>query len=141
MIDIKYERVSNEIVPPMKATEDSAGFDLYISEPDMVCSGCTRLLKTGLKLEIPKGYVGLIYSRSGMAKEGFVVANGVGVIDSDYRGEIGVLIHNRTAWDKVFMKGTRIAQIVFQPVPTINLVESTLSETDRGEGGFGSTGS
>ena len=101
--------------------------------------GCTEFIHTGIALEIPTGLVGLIYARSGMAcKRGLAPANKVGVIDSDYRGEIMVALYNQSNETKVITSGDRIAQIVIQPV-TFNEVDE-LSDTTRGEGGFGSTG-
>ena len=93
-------------------------------------------------MEIPKGYVGLIYARSGIAtKRGLAPANKVGVIDSDYRGEVMVALHNHSANTQTIAAGERIAQIVIAPYLTVDFIETDeLSDTVRGEGGFGSTG-
>ena len=104
--------------------------------------GETRLIPTGLALEIPEGYVGLVYARSGMAtKRGLAPANKVGVIDSDYRGELLVALYNQSGVDAVVEPNERIAQLVIAPVllPEYREAES-LGETERGSGGFGSTG-
>ena len=102
----------------------------------------TAFIGTGLSMEIPEGYVGLIYARSGMAcKRGLAPANKVGVIDSDYRGEIMVALYNQSNETKVITSGDRIAQIIIQPVTQFEFNEvDELSDTTRGEGGFGSTG-
>ena len=100
------------------------------------------MIGTGLAMEIPEGYAGLIYARSGLAcKEGLAPANKVGVVDSDYRGEIKVALHNHSASEKTVKKGERIAQIVVTPFLSAEFREADeLSDTVRGEGGFGSTG-
>ena len=105
-------------------------------------SGETKLIPTGIAMEIPEGYVGLICARSGIAvKRGLAPANKVGVIDSDYRGEILVALHNHSAAAQQIENGERIAQIILTPYLAVNYVQSdTLSATDRGAGGFGSTG-
>lgn len=129
---------------PTYATERSAGADIYNM------NGCTvsiephqtAFIKTGLAIEIPDGFVGLVFARSGIAsKRGLAPANKVGVIDSDYRGEWTVALHNHSDAPAVIEGGERIAQVVVVPYvqATFNEVDS-LSETSRGEGGFGSTG-
>ena len=100
------------------------------------------MIGTGLAMEIPEGYAGLVYARSGLAcKEGLAPANKVGVIDSDYRGEIKVALHNHSSERKTVKKGERIAQIVITPFLAADFCEAEqLNQTVRGEGGFGSTG-
>lgn len=130
---------------PTYGSEFSAGADLYAClETDItIAPGETKLIHTGLAMEIPTGLVGLIYARSGLAsKKGLAPANKVGVIDSDYRGEIMVALHNHGTVSQAITDGERIAQIVFAPfyAADFNLVDE-LADTARGTGGFGSTGS
>ena len=120
----------------------SAGFDLYSMVEENIEPGTNKLIKTGISMEIPENYFGAVYARSGLSvKEGLRPANCVGVIDSDYRGEIMVALYNDTNEVKVVKKGDRIAQIVVQPFIDfeINYVDE-LNDTDRSSGGFGSTG-
>ena len=130
---------------PTYGSEFAAGADLYAREdtPVTIAPGETRLIHTGLAMAIPEGLVGLIYSRSGLAsKKGLAPANKVGVIDSDYRGEVMVALHNHSGETRVIEDGERIAQIVFTPYMAASFVEAeSLEDTQRGEGGFGSTGS
>lgn len=141
---VKVKRNGETAILPTKATEGSAGFDLYadISEPVVVRPHETVMLSTGIALEIPEGYFGAIYPRSGIStKRGLRLANCVGVIDSDYRGAVGVPIHNDTNESKYVQPYERVAQIVFQKCEPIEIYEAEeLSDTDRGVGGFGSTG-
>lgn len=124
------------------ATTGSAGIDLPSNEKVHIAQGRTRFMKTGIAVHIPDGYAGVIMSRSGLgSKHGIVVAQGVGLIDSDYRGELIVPLYNRSVHAKTIVIGDRIAQLVIIPVaqPTLLQVNS-LEITDRGTGGFGSTG-
>jgi dUTP pyrophosphatase len=135
---------SNPDLPlPAAATTGAAGFDLRSGEEDFDLEpGCRRLVGTGLRIEIPSGYEGQVRPRSGLAvRHGITVANAPGTIDSDYRGEVRVgLIHLGEEVVRI-RRGDRIAQIVFAPVSAAVLVEvDSLSESDRGEDGFGSTG-
>ena len=99
------------------------------------------LAPTGIKVKVPNGYVGLIFSRSGFAKYGITLANSVGVIDAGYRGEIKIVIHNLSQNPYTFEQGTKVAQMLIQPVEQKQLMEvDSLEDTQRGEGGFGSTG-
>ena len=127
---------------PKKGTEYSAGYDLYSVEETEIKSGETKLVSTGIAAEIPNGYFGGVFARSGLAvKEGLRPANCVAVIDSDYRGEIKVPLHNDSKEDRVITEGERIAQLIIIPFLSVQFNEAeTLSETGRGEGGFGSTG-
>ena len=133
---------ANAIIPTYGSAE-AAGADLYALAASVVRSGETTVVHTGITMEIPKGYVGLICARSGLAtKKGLAPANKVGVIDSDYRGEIMVALHNHSAEDREIAAGERIAQLLLVPYLTAEFNEAdSLSETERGEGGFGSTGS
>lgn len=129
---------------PRYGTEFAAGADLYalLSEPQTVAPGQTVLIHTGLALEIPEGYVGLVYARSGLAsKSGLAPANKVGVIDSDYRGELMVALHNHSSEPRTVSDGDRIAQLVLAPYLAAQFEEAEeLADTARGSGGFGSTG-
>jgi dUTP pyrophosphatase len=141
---ILVKKLDEKAVLPTYGSLDAAGADLYACMPEDVSiqSGETKLIHTGLALEIPKGYAGFLYARSGMAtKRGLAPANKVGVVDADYRGEIMVALYNHSSTVQVVSSGERIAQLVIAPVftPTFELVDG-LSDTDRGNGGFGSTG-
>jgi dUTP pyrophosphatase len=129
---------------PTYGSAEAAGADLYacLPEPVTVHPGETVFVPTGFAMEVPKGCAGLIYARSGLAcKRGLAPANKVGVIDSDYRGEVIVALHNHSANPQTVAQGERIAQLVITPVftPGFRQVE-TLDDTLRGQGGFGSTG-
>jgi dUTP pyrophosphatase len=125
---------------PQNAKEGDAGSDLRASEELIIPSKGRCLVPTGISIAIPRGYVGLIWPRSGLAvKHG--IDSGAGVIDSGYRGEIRVLLFNHSDVDFKVVKGDRIAQILIQKVETPQFVQvETLDETERGAGGFGSTG-
>lgn len=139
---VKIKKLNEGAVLPKYGTEFSAGADLVNSGESVVIeSGETAIIHTGIAMEIPVGLVGLIYARSGLAtKRGLAPANKVGVIDSDYRGEIMVALHNHSSQAQVVEKGERVAQIVITPYVTATFVEGDLDDTIRGEGGFGSTG-
>ena len=139
---VKVKKLVENASLPKYGTEFSAGADL-VNAGDMVVidAGKTVIIHTGIALEIPVGLVGLIYARSGLAtKRGLAPANKVGVIDSDYRGEIMVALHNHTDVSQTVESGERVAQIVITPYVTATFVEGDLDDTVRGEGGFGSTG-
>ena len=141
---INIKKLNENAIVPTYGSPFSAGADLYACEEGdlVIAAGETKLVHTGIALEIPEGLVGLIYARSGLAsKRGLAPANKVGVIDSDYRGEIMVALHNHGLSDQTVAVGERIAQIVFTPYVSadFDLVDE-LSDTVRGEGGFGSTG-
>ena len=131
---------------PIYGTAGSAGADLKSSESVVVRAGQSKLVKTGIKLAIPEGVVGLIHPRSGLAlKSGITVLNTPGTIDSDYRGEIGVILYNTSDEDFYVSVGDRIAQIVFQRFLPATFEYGGVDvpkddETERGDGGFGSTG-
>ena len=127
---------------PSYAREGDAGADLVANESAIIPAGGRGLVKTGLKIAIPSGYVGLVHPRSGLAlKSGITVLNTPGTVDAGYRGEVGVILFNTTAEDFLVSVGDRIAQLVIQQVSiaSFEVVES-LDETSRGVGGFGSTG-
>lgn len=141
---INIKKLSSNAKIPSYATDFAAGCDLYSSSPEKISfnPGETKLIKTGVAMEIPIGYAGLIYARSGLAtKKGLAPANKVGVIDSDYRGEIMVALHNHTNEVKEIDAYERIAQLVITPyVKALFNEVDDLNETKRGENGFGSTG-
>lgn len=141
---INVKKLNPNAIIPTYGSEFSAGADLYACEGGEVTlkAGETRLIHTGIAIEIPCGYVGLIYARSGLAtKRGLAPANKVGVIDSDYRGEIIVALHNHSSIDATVECGERIAQMVIAQAPQFAFEEANeLSSSERGEGGFGSTG-
>ena len=143
-MELRIKKLNSSAVIPSYGSASAAGADLYACEGGEVIikSGETKLIHTGIAMEIPDGYVGLVYARSGIAvKRGLAPANKVGVIDSDYRGEIMVAIHNHSEIEQTIADAERIAQIVIAPYLTVDFVESQeLDETDRGAGGFGSTG-
>lgn len=144
MIKVNFKKLNDKAIKPTYGTEFAAGADLYACEGGEVTIdvGETKLIHTGLSLEIPEGYAGLIYARSGIAtKRGLAPANKVGVIDSDYRGEIMVSLHNHSGKVQTIADGERIAQLVITPFLKVEYTETdTLTDTVRGEGGFGSTG-
>jgi dUTP pyrophosphatase len=144
-VTVKLRRVGERGPPlelPRYATAGAAGVDLRADEPVALAAGERRLVPTGLAVEIPPGYEGQVRPRSGLAaKHGVGMVNAPGTIDSDYRGEVGVLLVNHGQAPVSFERGERIAQLVFAPVVQAELVlVDELSGTDRGAGGFGSTG-
>ena len=144
MQPIKVKKLRPGAHLPTYGTEFSAGADLYacLEEPVTIAPGETKKIPTGLSMEIPVGYGGFIFARSGLAtKRGLAPANKVGVIDSDYRGEFIVVLHNHGDTTQTVCHGERIAQLVITPVFTPGFTEvDELSESLRGAGGFGSTG-
>ena len=141
---IKIKKINDNAKIPTYATEYAAGCDLYalLDTTETFMPGETKLIKTGISMEIPVGYAGLIYARSGLAsKKGLAPANKVGVIDSDYRGEIIVPLHNDTDEFMTVFPQDRIAQLVIMPYLEVDFTEvQDLDSTERGSGGFGSTG-
>ncbi len=138
---IEHDGVKAEL--PHYASAGAAGADLTacVGKDILVKAGETVKIPTGIAIAVPEGYGAFIYARSGLAtKFGLAPANCVGVVDSDYRGEVLVAIHNHSANDYVISKGERIAQLVIAPVMQAEFAEEDLDETARGEGGFGSTG-
>jgi len=138
---VTYTKLSRNAQIPTKATQGSAAYDLYATENVYIPHGETAVVSTGLSMQIPDGWKGEIYSRSGLASKGIFVANSPGKIDSDYRGEIKVILHNTRREIVGIHAGERIAQFEINPVYPIDWEEGELTDTDRGEGGFGSTGS
>lgn len=143
-VNVNIKKLNEKATIPTYGTEYAAGADLYacIDESLTINTGETKFIGTGIALEIPEGYAGLIYARSGLScKKGLAPANKVGVVDADYRGEITVALHNHSLEAKTIEPNERIAQMVIAPflAATFNEVEE-LSDTVRGVGGFGSTG-
>jgi len=142
MLEIKFEKCHPNAKIPTKATENSNGYDLYAVEDKVIDSSGHRhdRIKSGigLKVEIPKGFAMLICPRSGKAdKNGVTITNSPGLIDSDYRGEIGVLMINHGSEPFKFNAGDKIAQAIFVKTEEVVFEEGKLNETGRGEGGFG----
>lgn len=143
-MQIKIKKLSEKAVVPAYASEFAAGADLYacLDGDVVIAPGGTAVIPTGVAMELPIGYAGLIYARSGLAtKKGLAPANKVGVVDCDYRGEIKVSLHNHSGEPQTVGEGERIAQLVITPYVTAEFeVADDLSATARGAGGFGSTG-
>ena len=141
---INFKKLNDGAITPTYGTEYSAGADLYNlpGAPVTVPAHKTVLIHTGIAMEIPEGYCGLIFARSGLAtKRGLAPANKVGVIDADYRGEIMVTLHNHSENTAKVDPGERIAQLAIVPFLKAEFEEADdLSDTSRGSGGFGSTG-
>lgn len=142
--DVRIKKLRENAVVPTYGSDYAAGADLYaaIDEPLTINPGETKFVPTGLAFEIPEGYAGFVYARSGLAsKRGLAPANKVGVVDSDYRGEVMNAIYNHGKEPQTIEPGERTAQMVIAPYITANFILSdSLDDTDRGEGGFGSTG-
>lgn len=144
MQKVAVKKLDERAVLPTYGSEYAAGADLYaLTDGELVIkAGETAFVHTGLALEVPEGFAGLVYARSGLAsKRGLAPANKVGVIDSDYRGEIMVALHNHSDKDQVIANGERVAQLVITPFLKVDFTETdSLTDTVRGTGGFGSTG-
>lgn len=144
MEPIKVKKLREGAILPTYGTPYSAGADLYacLEESVTILPGETKKIPTGIAMELPVGTAGLIYARSSLGtKKGLAPANKVGVVDSDYRGEFLIFLHNHGSAPQTVAHGDRVAQLVVTPVFTPGFVESeTLSDTLRGDGGFGSTG-
>ena len=141
---IRVKRIKDDAIMPTYGSAEAAGADLYacLSAPVTIQPGESVFIPTGLAMELPRGYAGLIYARSGLAcKRGLAPANKVGVVDSDYRGEFMIVLHNHGDAAQTIEHGERIAQLVITPVFTPGFTEvDELSDTMRSGGGFGSTG-
>jgi dUTP pyrophosphatase len=141
---IRVKKLKENAILPAYGSAEAAGADLYacLDAPVTIAPGETAWIPTGIALEVPKGCAGLVYARSSLgAKRGLAPANKVGVVDSDYRGEIRVVLLNHSKQTQVVAPGERVAQFLITPVLTPAYVEAEeLSDTDRGQGGFGSTG-
>ena len=143
-VPVNIKKLKANAALPVYSSAAAAGADLRacLEEDVIIRPGKTEMISTGLAMEVPEGYAGLIYARSGLAsKRGLAPANKVGVIDSDYRGEIMVALHNHSEEAAVISHGERIAQLIITPYLTAEFSEKeVLEETERGFGGCGSTG-
>lgn len=143
-MELKIKKLKENAKIPTRGTDGAAGFDLYacIDEPLTLNKGDTALIPTGIAIAVPEGYAAFIHSRSGLSiKKGICLLNSVGVVDSDYRGEVCVGVIKATDGPYTIEPFERIAQMVIKQVCIPTLVETTeLDDTDRGTGGFGSTG-
>ena len=141
-LEVKIKRIHDDALLPMQANPGDAGMDLYSIETALIPSGEAKLIRTGLQIELPKGTEAQIRPRSGLAlKHSVTVLNSPGTIDEGYRGEIGVIIINHGKETFVVEKSMRIAQMVIQTVPVVQLTEvNELSQSERGSSGFGSSG-
>ena len=141
---VRIKKLREQAQAPTYGSDFAAGCDLYAcldEEQIIIEAGKSVMIPTGFAMELPEGYAGLIYARSGLAtKSGLAPANKVGVVDCDYRGEICVCLHNHSDQARTLKRGDRIAQMVITPYLTASFCEADeLSDTMRGEGGFGST--
>ena len=147
-MNIKVCKLNEKAKLPTRGSEQAAGYDLCACFPEdwgerlVIQPNETVKINTGLSMELPNGYFGAIFARSGLAvKQGLRLSNSVAVIDEDYRGEWIIALHNDSDYEQRIYDGDRIAQLVLLPYQTMNFQEvNSLSETDRGSGGFGSTG-
>ncbi|CAI8298878.1 MAG: Deoxyuridine 5'-triphosphate nucleotidohydrolase [Euryarchaeota archaeon UBA443] len=143
-INVKFAKLDDNAQLPTQGSAQAAGWDLYALEETIVIKGASVMIPTGLACAIPEGWEGQIRCRSSLGKKGMILPNGVGTIDSDYRGELKVLATWIGKGDSFTVgKGERVAQMLFAPVPLVQIEEVTLSDlesTERGEGGFGSSG-
>ena len=141
---VKIKKLNKSAIIPTRGSNQAAGYDLYacVDTPVNIPAHCTEKIPTGLAIEIPDGYFGGIFARSGLAtKHGLRPSNCCGVVDSDYRGNVIVALHNDTNEEKLIMPGERIAQLVVLPyLPIIFEEVEELTDTERGDSGFGSTG-
>ena len=139
---IKVQRLHENAMPPFRATEESAGLDFMSAYDYKLLKGTTKKVNTGIAVEIPKGYVGILSIRSSLAKQGLSLANSIGVIDSDYRGSVDALIRYAGEGESYSLsRGDRVFQMLVIPVSIVDVkVVNELSSTERGDGGFGSTG-
>lgn len=143
-MEIKLKKLNDSAKIPERGSDYAAGYDLFanISENVEILPHETKLIGTGISCAVPEGYFGGVFARSGLSsKEGLRPANCVGVVDSDYRGEIKVALHNDSETPRTIVPNQKIAQFVVVPFLTVEFQEvAELDSTDRGEGGFGSTG-
>ncbi|MEK9731545.1 MAG: dUTP diphosphatase [Candidatus Poseidoniales archaeon] len=143
-LDIQISKLHVDAILPTQGSEQAAGWDLYALETTVVKKNATVMIPTGLAVAIPSGWEGQIRCRSSLGKRGMILPNGVGTIDSDYRGELKVLAsYIGEGEEMIIEKGERVAQLLFAPVPTVRFEQvdrDLLGQTNRGSGGFGSTG-
>ena len=134
-VKLNYE----DAIQPSRGSDEAAGYDLYVYEGGILMPGETKLFDTGISIKVPEGTYGRIAPRSSVSKKGILV--NAGVIDRDYRGPVKIMLHNLSNNDYVINKNDRIAQLILEQIktPPVQLVEE-LDDTERGDGGFGSTG-
>lgn len=141
---IQIKKLTPTAITPKRQTDGAAGYDLYIdsAEPIKIPPHSTVMVQSNIAFQIPDGFFGAVYARSGLStREGIRPATCVSVIDSDYRGSVGLPLHNDTDTEKIIEPYSRVAQIVFQKTFTPSLIEvEELAETKRGDSGFGSSG-
>ena len=139
-MNLKIKRLTDTARLPTRGSEHAAGLDLYADETTHIgVMGDWKAIRTGIAIAIPQGHVGLIWPRSGLAVQSGIAVL-AGVIDSDFRGELKVVLLNNSMGDFEIKQGDRIAQLLIQPITMLDPIEAELDDTDRGHGGFGSTG-
>lgn len=135
------KRLNEYVELPTRGSKDAAGLDLYCPFHIKVPADSQKKIPLGVAVEIPKGYMGILVPRSSMSKTPLRCANSIGVIDADYRGELSIAYENISCSDYTIFRGERIAQLIIVPIAVVDVEEAqTLSETERGDGGYGSTG-
>ena len=141
-MQIMFKKLSEDAIIPTHGSKYAAGYDLYVTEDGVIPSGESVMFHTGLAMSIPNGYYGAIVSRSGLStKQGIRPSTCCSTIDADYIGEVGIPLYNDSREPRTVKKGDRVAQLIILPCQTIEWVEvEELTATDRGEGGYGSTG-
>lgn len=144
-MELKIKRLTEDAILPIRAHKGDAGIDLTcttITQEINECGQLSIIYHTGLAMEIPEGYVGLLFPRSSISNKSLMLTNSVGVIDSGYRGEVMAKMRSTTdVVPAIYKPGEKFAQLVLVPIPEYTIAEvAELSETERGEGGFGSTG-
>jgi len=141
-MEIKIKKLYEDSIIPTRGSDDAAGYDLYAHVDAAIPPHCTVKIGTGVAIQPPKGTFGAVFARSGLAaKQGLRPANCVGVCDYDYTGEYMIALHNDSTEQRFIKHGERIGQVVFIPYMNINFIEvESLDATERGDGGFGSTG-
>ena len=141
MEQMKVKSVNEYAQLPTRGSKDAAGLDLYCPFHIKVPADSQKKIPLGIAVEIPKGHMGLLVPRSSMSKTPLRCANSVGIVDADYRGEISIVYENVSCSDYMIFRGDRIAQLIIVPVLMVGVEEvNSLSETERGTGGYGSTG-
>jgi len=139
--NLKIKKLHSLARLPERKTHGSVGYDIYSVEDVTLYQGCVTTVKTGLSIEPPPWYHVELYARSSFGKDGIMLANGVGIIDQDYRGEIKLLLSKITPGSKILLKGSRVGQLIVRKTHFPGVEEvNVLSDTKRGSGGFGSTG-
>lgn len=138
---MKIKLVNEYAQLPTRGSKDAAGLDLYCPFHIKVTADSQKKIPLGVAVEIPKGHMGLLVPRSSMSKTPLRCTNSVGIIDADYRGELSIAYENVSCNDYMIFRGDRIAQLIIVPIAVVDVEEAqTLSETERGAGGYGSTG-